>query len=1310
MNVLDVISESMEDGKKVERLPSGGTKTTYNNGTIVYKDAEGNVHREDDLPAVHYETAVPSNEWYTHGVHTRIGKPATVYDNGNTTWYVNDQKHRIDGPAVDWKTKTFWFINGIELTDAVDPFMKKYGITYPYKKDEAAVAKLDANKKDVISFLLRLIKNTESQSEVALPFIYMLKATGVTWPELDAIQRSGEGSLQLNESAVDFDHQINKFVNELRKFRSYALIDLMDSAHHWQNGGATDADLLKIINTPEVTAAIKLWLSRVLAKPSDADMDILIHTLNLLTKIGVRWHKGDDNPFKDHKAEVIRSLLNRVKECDHYTRQFIIQELESLQLLGIDWPELDIIMKSVEADTQLDESPKYGLKDLDPITHTFMRNMVERLKDHQPFALTHTIVYLRDRGYTFDYINAALETKKADILKFFEHTLTDENDTNNVYNLVDQMDTLRMNGVKWPELTEYLEKYKATIIKDMLYNFRADNLDGIESMLGLLKRAHVKWPELRSISKSLQAAQKTHHVQMDEAIYDANIGPGYTRQLISRLTHPGAKPDDITYFIRNLEIAGYNYRQISNTFSQPDIVDLLKKLIDANFKASHWYPKFHTLNLLTKMCGYGMDIKWPKTNEPFESNKTSILRFILEVVRDCTKAGYTIIKPDKILDWMRALQYFGCDWPEFAVIAKSVNATTQIAEGVGYEAYTKAALDMTRPMFDRNGYNRGLEWLINCTKTTKIDPDAIEAFMDEYKPKLVKYLLEKITTDNLYLVKEIIDNLRDLHVKWPELDIISKSLHSEKYPMRESDDEDDYGLRDDALGMVKDRVVQGIEFMRKYGLTLNDVPKARAVIEKKKNTVIKHMLTKIKSAVNVHEIQRGYIFDYVTQLINDLKDWGIDWPEFNVIQKSLLGFHRELSMNENEVPWNARKYAVPDFEKAIIDKDSIGIMTRTLDALIRLEGIKYATEVMNLNKQNILDYLQHNLEDELGSRHGTSRDTVAPIKGFILLTRWPELTKMLTDNKERIIKKMLQEIIDNGMSDVIVTLDVLAKLGIDWPELAIIDKSLNAKKSNSAIAEALNVNPERYSRTIEKFDSMITNGDTYHSLDFLKKKMQFTDIPVQIIHHILDKHKSLIMKRILSMIASENTGSAGSLITLIQELDCKWPELEVMSASIKAIRADLHARYEKERQEQEEEYQREREEMQRSYMSERHDHFDPRYYESAFVNFKHMLMRGDAINGFWLLKDRLEKDLLPREAVDYVLNKYKYYIITQLLTIIADQGHFVVDQVRRRLEILKLLHCEWPELDTIEQSINAIAKELRRKRDIENGLDPDADN
>lgn len=754
MNVLDVISESMEDGKKVERLPSGGTKTTYNNGTIVYKDAEGNVHREDDLPAVHYETAVPSDEWFTHGVHTRIGKPATVYDNGNTTWYVNDQKHRIDGPAVDWKTKTFWFINGIELTNAVDPFMKKYGITYPYKKDEAAVAKLNANKKDVISFLLRLIKNTESQSEVALPFIYMLKATGVTWPELDAIQRSGEGSLQLNESAVDFDHQINKFVNELRKFRSYALMDLMDSAHHWQNGGATDADLLKIINTPEVTAAIKLWLSRVLAKPSDADMDILIHTLNLLTKIGVRWHKGDDNPFKDHKAEVIRSLLNRVKECDHYTRQFIIQELESLQLLGIDWPELDII---------------------------------------------------------------------------------------------------------------------------------------------------------------------------------------------------------------------------------------------------------------------------------------------------------------------------------------------------------------------------------------------------------------------------------------------SKSLHSEKYPMRENDDEDDYGLRDDALGMVKDRVVQGIEFMRKYGLTLNDVPKARAVIEKKKNTVIKHMLTKIKSAVNVHEIQRGYIFDYVTQLINDLKDWGIDWPEFNVIQKSLLGFHRELSMNENEVPWNARKYAVPDFEKAIIDKDSIGIMTRTLDALIRLEGIKYATEVMNLNKQNILDYLQHNLEDELGSRHGTSRDTVTPIKGFILLTRWPELTKMLTDNKERIIKKMLQEIIDNGMSDVIVTLDVLAKLGIDWPELAIIDKSLNAKKSDSAIAEALNLNPEKYASTFEAVDTLIDRNQIYHALEFLKKKLKFTDIPVPIVYQILDEHKHAIMKNILTMISKEETPFASALVQFLEDMSCKWPELAALRKSIEAFTVDRNERYDREQQEYQAGLQREREAMQRHY-------------------------------------------------------------------------------------------------------------------------------
>ena len=216
MKVLDVISEDVDSTEKVEQLDNGGTKTTKGNLYIVYRDAEGNIHRDDDLPAFIRKDPPAVDEWYTHGAHTRIGKPASVYKNGNTTWYLNDQKHRIDGPAVDWSTKKFWFVNGTEITDSMGQFMKKYGITYPYKKDDAIVTKLDANKKEVILFLLRLITNYDSQPMIALPFVHMLKVTGVTWPELDAIQRSGEGSLQLNESAVDFDHQIDRFVNKLK--------------------------------------------------------------------------------------------------------------------------------------------------------------------------------------------------------------------------------------------------------------------------------------------------------------------------------------------------------------------------------------------------------------------------------------------------------------------------------------------------------------------------------------------------------------------------------------------------------------------------------------------------------------------------------------------------------------------------------------------------------------------------------------------------------------------------------------------------------------------------------------------------------------------------------------------------------------------------------------------------------------------------------------------------------------------------------------------------------------------------------------
>ena len=42
-----------------------------------------------------------------------------VYDNGTKYWYLNDKRHRTDGPAVEYADGTKeWFLNGVEYTEA----------------------------------------------------------------------------------------------------------------------------------------------------------------------------------------------------------------------------------------------------------------------------------------------------------------------------------------------------------------------------------------------------------------------------------------------------------------------------------------------------------------------------------------------------------------------------------------------------------------------------------------------------------------------------------------------------------------------------------------------------------------------------------------------------------------------------------------------------------------------------------------------------------------------------------------------------------------------------------------------------------------------------------------------------------------------------------------------------------------------------------------------------------------------------------------------------------------------------------------
>ena len=72
-------------------------------------------HREDG-PAV--ERADGIKVWWLDDKKHREDGPAIEYPNGNEEWWLNGQRHREDGPAIeDSSGYKLWFLNGEELTE-----------------------------------------------------------------------------------------------------------------------------------------------------------------------------------------------------------------------------------------------------------------------------------------------------------------------------------------------------------------------------------------------------------------------------------------------------------------------------------------------------------------------------------------------------------------------------------------------------------------------------------------------------------------------------------------------------------------------------------------------------------------------------------------------------------------------------------------------------------------------------------------------------------------------------------------------------------------------------------------------------------------------------------------------------------------------------------------------------------------------------------------------------------------------------------------------------------------------------------------
>jgi hypothetical protein len=81
-----------------------------------------------------------TQEWWVNGQRHRVDGPAVIYADGSKRWYINDQLHRLDGPAIiRVDGSQYWYINGTHATDDVNQWMTKLDITYPFSEEHHAL-------------------------------------------------------------------------------------------------------------------------------------------------------------------------------------------------------------------------------------------------------------------------------------------------------------------------------------------------------------------------------------------------------------------------------------------------------------------------------------------------------------------------------------------------------------------------------------------------------------------------------------------------------------------------------------------------------------------------------------------------------------------------------------------------------------------------------------------------------------------------------------------------------------------------------------------------------------------------------------------------------------------------------------------------------------------------------------------------------------------------------------------------------------------------------------------------------------------
>ena len=772
------------------------------------------------------------------------------------------------------------------------------------------------HKTETVRRLLKLLK--EDRYEDVLGIIEdILDDLGLAWPELDVIRRSAQAELERadqnaeldesdddEESIVRMSSPDERIVDRMfRRMREGSWMALEDAISELEERRMPDHMILDALS-PQADS-IARWLDSRIKEGSHNNR--MLGQIWKLLEISARW-PSLARLVNKHKAMIVRDMLTQIKAADSMDLEDLEGHLRQLSELGMTWPEMDVISRSVNAELDriynIDESGDmlgYRISKGDLID-----GMQDSLRAGHNGAWGNNYAHMRP--WSREHTVKQLTRIKPDIIAWINKYLSSAKNTDWRYGKLAILDLDRL-GVDWPELWKVVDNNRKAWVHDWLIILRSlmgndypEELEDLESHIRSWQKTFeqhgLKWPEIETILASIRGETDTLGHLNESSLAKAAVEEA-KQMLWSQL--PDGNWWTVGRALDNMIYAKVPHSEIFAVLDEykEDILAQQNRLTQG--ENSEVLAGVSNLRRLRDI-GAG----WPEIDQMLTRNKRYIMRAALTEIKHYSTEEYG----DELPHIYKNLKKLKVAWPEMAVIADGIDSIQQLGEDwhdVDSDDHDEVYGRMGSALQDiENGLRSNMDdWhaevLVNglADLAQLLDnhdwldtPTPSEYSLDlvKQKPLFVKALLIGMKHSDTDNVLDAIRMLEDYwHVRWPELDIMHKSMRAGKVNESvPSHDEEAYRYAEDTAATLPEEADDPDSCMYVF-LTAADYPEvigpwAAEYFLPHKDTWIRWLLAQMKGD--------EYDTDEIWEAVSMLQRMQLPWPELDIIKRSIEGDFR----------------------------------------------------------------------------------------------------------------------------------------------------------------------------------------------------------------------------------------------------------------------------------------------------------------------------------------------------------------------------------------------------------------------------------